>query len=133
MRDIYHAGAMPIYVVKGKPGIAFAWANSHVPKKDSCMARRKSKKKPTFRTLAWVELPEQKTNVSSNDNKKTPISGLSFRAQKQLDKRADDLSWQIKFAKMKLHHWTDVDDLSWEPLDKLLTMAQLDLAKFGPV
>ena len=45
----------------------------------------------------------------------------------------DDLSWQIKFAKMKLRHWTDVDDLSWDPLDKLLTMAQLDLAKLGPV
>ena len=97
------------------------------------MARRKSKKKQAFRTLAWVERPMEKTNVSFNDNKKTSISGLPFRTQKQLGKRADDLSWQIKFAKMKLHHWTDVDDLSWEPLDKLLKMAQLDLAKLGSV
>lgn len=97
------------------------------------MARRKSKKKQAFRKLAWVELSEPKTDESFNDNKRTPISGLTFRVQKQRDKRVDDLSWQIRFAKMKLHHWTDVDDGSWEPLDEFLKMAQLDLAKLDPV
>jgi len=33
-----------------------------------------------------------------------------FDGDKKLIKRAEDLAWQMNFAKMKLNHWHDLDN-----------------------
>ena len=90
------------------------------------MAQRTSTSRQTITTLGWVEKPKPRKRRPTNDNKKLPTSGLRFREQKTRSKRAEDLSWQIKFALMKLHHWRDVDNPDWAPLDKLLKAAQME-------
>ena len=97
------------------------------------MAQRTSTSNKTVTTLDWVEKPKPRKRRSCNDNKKLPTSGLRFQEQKTRLKRAHDLSWQIKFAKMKLHHWPDVDNTEWSPLDKMLKSAQIEVLSLGPV
>lgn len=92
------------------------------------MAQRKLKKKKTVMAQAWVQAPTPSLKSPVNDNKQLATSGLRFREQKVLEKRAEDLSWQLRFAQMKLHHWSNVDNLNWEPLDNLKKFAEKELA-----
>lgn len=97
------------------------------------MAQRTKKPPRTITTLDWVEKPKPRTGRATNDNTRLPLSGLCFREQKAHQKSALDLSWQIKFALMKLHHWRDADNTDWGPLDDFLKMAQTKFDDLGPV
>lgn len=97
------------------------------------MAQRTSSHTQTVSTVGWVKTAKQKAEPPLNDNDRLPLSGLRFRAQKARLKRAADLSWQVRFAMMKLHHWPDLDNPNWTPLDKFLKGAQSDLEDLGPV
>ena len=124
---------MPKYRLKGKLGMCFAARSYHVLEEDSRMARRNSKKRRVVETSAWVKSPEQNAKLSLNDNTRIATSSLRFREQKSMDKLSDDLSWQIRFAQMKLHHWHDVDNGNWGSLDKLRKIAEGKLNNLGPV
>lgn len=52
---------------------------------------------------------------------------------KTRQKSAAHLSWKIKFTLMKLHHWRDVDNPDWGPLDTYLKVAQTKFDDLGPV
>ena len=97
------------------------------------MAQRTSTSRRTITTLDWVEKPKPRKRRPTNDNKKTPTSGLRFREQKTRQKRAEDLSWQIKFALMKLRHWHDADNSEWGSLEKLLKAAKTECSNLGSV
>jgi len=60
-----------------------------------------------------------------------PASEARFKGDKTLKKRADDLAWQMNFAKMKLNHWHDLDNLDWESLEALLKTAKADYENLG--
>ncbi len=96
------------------------------------MAQRTSTSGQTLTTLDWVEIPTQGDQSPTNDNTRLPSSGLRFREQKSLRRRAGDLSWQMKFAMMKLHHWHDPDNPEWDPLDKFLRVAKAEFKNLGP-
>jgi len=53
------------------------------------------------------------------------------RGDKKLKKRADDLAWQMNFAKMKLNHWHDLDNLDWESLEELMKTAKAGYQKLN--
>lgn len=97
------------------------------------MAQRTSTSKQTITTLNWVELPMSNIRLQTNDNTQVPTSGLRFSEQKTRRRRADDLAWQIKFALMKLHHWSDVDNPEWDPLDKYLKVAQTEVSDLDSI
>lgn len=89
------------------------------------MAQRRSKhkSKPKVDLSRIVQIrPRRKS--AGNDNEKTRFSGLKFKEARQLKRRIDDVEWQIRFAKMKLHHWQDVDNWAWDPLKTLLKRAK---------
>ena len=109
----------------------FARCILHVAKEETRMAQRISKKKRTLTNLSWVKTPEQQSKSSINDNRQVATSHLQFREQKNLDKRAEDLSWQLRFAQMKLHHWSNIDNVNWDSLDKLKKIAEGNLADLG--
>lgn len=60
-----------------------------------------------------------------------PVSVERFKDDKKLKKRAADLAWQMNFAKMKLNHWHDLDNLDFESLESLLDSAASDYKKLG--
>jgi len=60
-----------------------------------------------------------------------PADEARFQGDKKLLKRADDLAWQMNFAKMKLNHWHDLDNLDWESLEALLKSAKADYKDLG--
>jgi len=53
-----------------------------------------------------------------------PASVERFKGDKKLKKRAEDLAWQMNFAKMKLNHWHDLDNLDWAALEVLFEEAR---------
>ena len=60
-----------------------------------------------------------------------PVSVERFKDDKKLKKRAADLAWQMNFAKMKLNHWHDLDNLDFESLECLLDSAASAYKKLG--
>ena len=97
------------------------------------MAQRTSLPGQKTLTVGWVKKPKQEAIPPLNDNQQGPLSGLRFQERKARLKRADDLSWQTKFALMKLHHWRDLDNSEWDPLDRYLKAARAELGKLGPI
>lgn len=61
---------------------------------------------------------------AENDNLRVQTSGMTFRQQKAIKKRAVDIIWQIKFSTMKLNAWRDLENGAWVSLDRLLNFAK---------
>ncbi len=51
----------------------------------------------------------------------------TLRGQKQSPKQISDLEWQIKFTKMKLGLWRDLESDKWTRLEALHKRAKQDL------
>jgi len=61
-----------------------------------------------------------------------PASVERFNGDKKLKKRAADLAWQMNFAKMKLNHWHDIDNLDWAALEALFEDARSGFERLEP-
>lgn len=66
---------------------------------------------------------------SANDNKKTKLSGFTWRKQAAILKRMSDLEWQINFAEMKLKRWHALDNGQWSHLKDMQTLASAELTR----
>jgi len=88
------------------------------------MAQRQTNRTvPGFRMIA---VPKPRRRKAGNDNAATPLSGLTFREQREKTRRAKDLAWQARFAKMKLLAWRNADAHHWDPLVALLKAAEAE-------
>lgn len=81
--------------------------------------------------LSDIVKTKPRRKASRNDNDKTATSGMTFRAAREYERKMEDLDWQIRFAKMKLHHWRDEDNWRWDPLSAMLNRAKAARQKFG--
>ena len=61
-----------------------------------------------------------------------PGTSERIHGEKKLKKRADDLAWQMNFAKMKLNHWHDLDNFDWESLEDMLKTAKAGYHELDP-
>ena len=75
--------------------------------------------------------PTRQKFLTRNSAIPKPASNAEFKEDKKLKKRADDLAWQMNFAKMKLNHWHDLDNLDWESLETLLKSAKANYQNLG--
>lgn len=96
------------------------------------MAQCAATSAPTVTRLGWVRKPKSRERLSLNDTEYLQMPNLQFDAEKTRVKREDDLSWQIKFAQMKLKSWSNVDNTDWVSLDKLLKVAQTEVSDLNP-
>ena len=69
--------------------------------------------------------------LAGPNSRPEPVSEVRFEGDKKRKKRANDLAWQMNFAKMKLSHWHDLDNLNWESLEALLKSAKVDYQNLG--
>lgn len=96
------------------------------------MAQRRNKTDSHYQTtLSAVVQVKPRRKRPRNDNVKTRYSGMNFRAAKKLQRRTEDIDWQIRFARMKLHHWHDVDNWNWDALNALLERAKTAHKQLG--
>ncbi len=63
----------------------------------------------------------------ANDNEQTRWSKLPWRQRAMLEKRVDDLEWQLNYANMQLKNWRDLENGSWTALETLRDKARLEL------
>jgi len=52
---------------------------------------------------------------------------FTLRGQKQNPKHISDLEWQVKFTKMKLNRWRDLNNDRWTHLEDLHKQAKQQL------
>lgn len=91
------------------------------------------KKQRAIDAVEAVKPAPQKTPLSAQEAVGIPASELSLYQQKKVRKRAEDLSWQIKFANMKLQERKNEGNLEWDPLNSLLEIAQAKYRGLGSV
>jgi len=72
--------------------------------------------------LRPIYTPQKSLPIPAEIEKPTSLEG--FKGDKKLKKRAEDLAWQMNFAKMKLNHWHDLDNLDWAKLEGLFEEAR---------
>ncbi|NNC37080.1 MAG: hypothetical protein EX271_08670 [Acidimicrobiales bacterium] len=53
--------------------------------------------------------------------------------KKPLSKEIEDLEWQLKFSRMKLNKWTDLDNEKWTHLREFHATKLAELAQFKAV
>ena len=63
----------------------------------------------------------------ANDNEETLFSRLKWREQDAIQKRIDDLNWQVSYADNKLRKWRDLENGTWEALQHMRDNAQTKL------
>ena len=63
----------------------------------------------------------------ANDNEETLFSHLKWREQGAIQKRIDDLNWQVSYADNKLSKWRDLENGTWEALQHMRDNAQTKL------
>jgi len=80
--------------------------------------------------LRPIYAPQKSVPVPAKIEK--PASVERFNGDKKLKKRAADLAWQMNFAKMKLNHWHDIDNLDWAALEALFEDARSGFERLEP-
>jgi len=55
-------------------------------------------------------------NLIANDNVRTRWSHLTWTDQAKLERRLEDLEWQLNYANMKLHNWRNLENGDWVSL-----------------
>lgn len=90
------------------------------------MSQRAYKTQRTIDPLESVKVSKQVAYLMANETAEPSTSGLTLNDQKKRRKRAEDLSWQIKFANMKLRHWKNENSLGFDPLYSLLDVAETE-------
>ncbi len=66
-------------------------------------------------------------NRSRNLWRKHPQKFTRKSVSKPVSKEIADLEWQLKFTKMKLGLWRDLDNDKWEYLDQMQKQARASL------
>jgi len=55
------------------------------------------------------------------------VKKFTLKNTQGVSKQVDDLTWQIKFAQMKLNHWHALENEQWRHLEALKKHAYKDL------
>ena len=58
-------------------------------------------------------------SLIANDNLKTQWSNLTWTEQANLERRLEDLEWQLNYANLKLHNWRDLENGNWTSLSDM--------------
>ena len=68
--------------------------------------------------------------------RKAPIKQFtlaSLHTAKPISKEIADLEWQLKFSKMKLNKWSDLDNDKWVCLKEFHAAKRAELSQFKAV